>query len=370
MFKQAEGLLVEMNLTSCYEFVDQCCEHISKNVSAMDKQKECPEECREAVSSLMFAAARFADMPELRELRTLFSERYGNSLDCFINKEFSEKMRSWLPSKESKLQLLQEIAAESGLDWDSKALENKLFNESAYNKNFVKDSNDKVLRNEDRLPKKNKSPELRKRHDQVPPVKDILVDTITRTEKPKDEELVKKKVQAHETDEKLLEQKKSIPAPPYTKPEPEPKEIRPVPKSVRRRFMKPEMKEEDNIQRLNREKAEQGQRILRFLDDDGRKKHKDEEEKMMDRLLRHYSKKNGQSSVAADEKGKSAKPHRANRVGSLPAALLDHHPPEDSKKHSRTFSLDNNNNAHVHPKLPDYDDFVARLAELRKNRGN
>ncbi|GER43147.1 regulator of Vps4 activity in the MVB pathway protein [Striga asiatica] len=134
----AEGLLVEMNLTSCYEFVDQCCEHISKNVSAMDKQKECPEECREAVSSLMFAAARFADMPELRELRTLFSERYGNSLDCFkINKDkenFSEKMRSCLPSKESKLELLQEIAAESGLDWDSKALENKLFNESAYNK--------------------------------------------------------------------------------------------------------------------------------------------------------------------------------------------------------------------------------------------
>ncbi|CAA0839083.1 Regulator of Vps4 activity in the MVB pathway protein [Striga hermonthica] len=364
-YGRAEGLLVEMNLTSCYEFVDQCCEHISKNLSAMDKQKECPEECREAVSSLMFAAARYADMPELRELRTLFSERYGNSLDLFINKEFSENMRSCLPSKESKLQLLQEIAAESGLDWDSKALENKLYNESAYNK---KESNDKVTRNEDRLPKKNQTPELRKRHDQVPPVKDIQVDTITRTEKPKGEELVKK-VQTHETDEKLLEQKKSIPAPPYTKPEPNKPgpEIRPVPKSVRRRFTKPEIKEEDNIQRLNREKAEQGQRILRFLDNDGRK-HKDEEEKMMDRLLRHYSKKNGQSSVA-DEKGKSVKPHRANRVGSLPAALLDHPPEEASMKHSRTFSLDNNN-AHVHPKLPDYDDFVARLAELRKNRGN
>ncbi|CAA0842473.1 Unknown protein [Striga hermonthica] len=112
-----------------------------------------------------------------------------------------------------------------------------------------------------------------------------------------------------------------------------------VPKSVWRRFMKPEMKEEDNIQRLYREKAEQGQTG----------KQKDEEEKMMGRLLRHYNKKNGSSSVAADEKGKSVKPHSTNRV--------------DSKKHSRTFSLDNNN-------APDYDDFVARLAELRKNRGN
>jgi hypothetical protein len=48
---------------------------------------ECPEECREAVSSLMFAAARFSDMPELRDLRQIFHERYGNSLELFVNQE-------------------------------------------------------------------------------------------------------------------------------------------------------------------------------------------------------------------------------------------------------------------------------------------
>lgn len=35
----------------------------------------------------MFAAARFSDLPELRDLRKIFQERYGNSLDCFINQE-------------------------------------------------------------------------------------------------------------------------------------------------------------------------------------------------------------------------------------------------------------------------------------------
>lgn len=35
----------------------------------------------------MFAAARFADLPELRELRTLFAERYGNSVESYVNKE-------------------------------------------------------------------------------------------------------------------------------------------------------------------------------------------------------------------------------------------------------------------------------------------
>lgn len=46
--------------------------------------RECPEECREAVSSLMFAAARFADLPELRDLRDTFTERYGKTLEAFV----------------------------------------------------------------------------------------------------------------------------------------------------------------------------------------------------------------------------------------------------------------------------------------------
>lgn len=37
--------------------------------------------------SLMFAAARFADLPELRKLRHIFVGRYGNSLESFVNLE-------------------------------------------------------------------------------------------------------------------------------------------------------------------------------------------------------------------------------------------------------------------------------------------
>lgn len=47
----------------------------------------CPDECKEAVQSLMHAAARFADLPELRELRTLFTEKFGDSLEPYISKE-------------------------------------------------------------------------------------------------------------------------------------------------------------------------------------------------------------------------------------------------------------------------------------------
>jgi len=35
----------------------------------------------------MYAAARISDLPELRDLRNLFTEKYGNSLEPYINKE-------------------------------------------------------------------------------------------------------------------------------------------------------------------------------------------------------------------------------------------------------------------------------------------
>jgi hypothetical protein len=41
--------------------------------------------------------------------------------------QFVERLRSKPPTKEKKLQLLQDIAQESSIDWDSKALETKLY---------------------------------------------------------------------------------------------------------------------------------------------------------------------------------------------------------------------------------------------------
>lgn len=53
----------------------------------LSSHRDCPEECKEAVASLIYAAARFADLPELRDLRAMFTEKYGNSLESFTSKE-------------------------------------------------------------------------------------------------------------------------------------------------------------------------------------------------------------------------------------------------------------------------------------------
>lgn len=39
------------------------------------------------MSSIMFAAARFSDLPELRDLRDMFYGRYGNSVELFASQE-------------------------------------------------------------------------------------------------------------------------------------------------------------------------------------------------------------------------------------------------------------------------------------------
>lgn len=49
--------------------------------------RECPDEAKEAISTLIFAAARFSDLPELCDLRRAFNERFGGSMESFVNSE-------------------------------------------------------------------------------------------------------------------------------------------------------------------------------------------------------------------------------------------------------------------------------------------
>ncbi|KAL0441544.1 UNVERIFIED_CONTAM: hypothetical protein Sradi_0093300 [Sesamum radiatum] len=385
-YGRTEGLIAELNRTDCYDFVNQFCEQLSSHLAAMSKEKECPDECKEAVSSLVFAAARFADLPELRELRALFSDKYGNSLDCYLNKEFAKKVKPDPPSKDMKLQLLQEIAAESGIEWNSKALENKLFNDSVKQQSFAKETDESV----DHFALEEK----------LPPVKDIHVDSIGRTQK-HDEPAFARNVTNEEEDVDKSLKYKSIP-PPYTKPEydqqksslretrsdrpkgptdsddaeahHDSKAKRMLNSISKRTFKSPWGKDvaggsegNGNAKLSNKEKAAQGQRILKFFDKRGSDEI-DEEERTMDKLLKYYSRKKGtqennkpESHPTTDSSKDTKERSRdgPNRSSSLPVESTS--PPETPKKHTRAASL------HVHPRLPDYDDFVAQLAALKEN---
>ncbi|XWS26864.1 hypothetical protein CRYUN_Cryun26dG0067000 [Craigia yunnanensis] len=125
-YGRVEGYVAELILSSCYDFVEKCCDFVSKHVSVMQKLSDCPEDCREAVSSLMFAAARFSDLPELRDLRQIFHERYGNSLELFVNKQLVENSSSNPSIMEKKVKVMHDIASEFSIKWDSEAFERRM----------------------------------------------------------------------------------------------------------------------------------------------------------------------------------------------------------------------------------------------------
>ncbi|XP_050366883.1 uncharacterized protein LOC126785286 [Argentina anserina] len=131
-YGRAEGLTVEVILSSCYDFVERCCDLVLKHLSVMQKQRECPEECKEAVASLMVAAARFSDLPELRDIRKLFQERYGNSLDYCVDQKFVENIAAKPPTLEKKVQLMKDIALEFSIKWDSSAFEQRMSKPPAF----------------------------------------------------------------------------------------------------------------------------------------------------------------------------------------------------------------------------------------------
>nr|GMC78208.1 IST1-like protein [Ipomoea batatas] len=350
-YGRCEDLLVELNHSRCYDLMDQYCEQISSNLSIMSKQRECPEDCKEAVSTLMFAAARFGDVPELRYLRTIFAERYGNALDCFVYKEFVEKLKSLRPSKDMKVQLMQDIASEWGIDWNSKALEQQLYKPPAIEQDSFMNGNDQAYKLDEKAQKKGENHHLSNRdpgkESEVPAYHNPIPPPYTKSREEKMKGALGRDVHEQKGQEKDSDDK----------------EAKPKPKSVRR----------------IRNRALSDER-LSSRDEDSNQR--DEEMKKLDSLLDHYSRKNS-AAGKPDTETKPSSEHEASssripnrrsvdaapsRSNSLPIETQQSSPTELPKGHARSVSYHAetcNPKGHVHPKLPDYDDLVALLAAAR-----
>ncbi|KAF2928181.1 uncharacterized protein [Oryza sativa Japonica Group] len=129
-FGRMDGLIIEMNHASCYDMIEQFCEYIGKQLNSLQKQGDCPQETREAVSTLIFAAARFPDLPELCDLRHIFTERYGHFLEPFVSLEylqFVQKLDNKVFTNEEKIQAMQSVSEELLVDFDIKAFKIKLW---------------------------------------------------------------------------------------------------------------------------------------------------------------------------------------------------------------------------------------------------
>lgn len=131
-FNRVEQLIKDQSTAEVYELLDNFCEFILINLSYIRRHKDCPNDINEAVSSLIFASARCGDLPELRVIRKLFGERYGQrfamtalelSHGNLVNREIKEKLSMNSVPHDAKDRLVNEIARECSQKPEVLALE-------------------------------------------------------------------------------------------------------------------------------------------------------------------------------------------------------------------------------------------------------
>ncbi|PKU80082.1 IST1 homolog [Dendrobium catenatum] len=129
---KVEHVIREQNISSAYEILELFCEFLIARIPILEVQRNCPSELLEAVASIIFASPRCSDVPELLQVRNLFTTKYGKDFvsaaaelrpDSGVNRAVIEKLSVAAPPVDRILKVLKEIAYEHNLDWDSSSTE-------------------------------------------------------------------------------------------------------------------------------------------------------------------------------------------------------------------------------------------------------
>ncbi|KAL0429977.1 UNVERIFIED_CONTAM: Ankyrin repeat domain-containing protein, chloroplastic [Sesamum radiatum] len=118
---RVEHVIREQNIMAANELIELFCELVVARLSIIAKQRECPADLKEGIASLIFAAPRCSDIPELLSIRDVFQKKYGKDFvsaatdlrpNAGVNRMLIEKLSVKTPSGEIKLKVLKEIAKE------------------------------------------------------------------------------------------------------------------------------------------------------------------------------------------------------------------------------------------------------------------
>ncbi|CAH8345049.1 unnamed protein product [Eruca vesicaria subsp. sativa] len=132
---RVEHVIREQNIMAANEIIELFCELIVSRLTIITKQKGCPVDLKEGIASLIFAAPRCAEIPELGDLKDIFEKKYGRDFvtaatelrpTCGVNRMLIDKLSVRHPGGEFKLKIMKEIAKEFQVDWDTKETEQEL----------------------------------------------------------------------------------------------------------------------------------------------------------------------------------------------------------------------------------------------------
>lgn len=136
---RVEHVIREQNFMAANEIIELFCELIVTRLPIIAKQKECPADLKEGICSLIFAAPRCSELPELGRMRDIFEKKYGKDFvsaavdlrpDAAVNNLLIEKLSVKKPSGQIKLKVLKDIAKEHQIDWDTTESEQELLKPS------------------------------------------------------------------------------------------------------------------------------------------------------------------------------------------------------------------------------------------------
>ncbi|CAO2840175.1 unnamed protein product [Amaranthus hypochondriacus] len=117
-YNRIDELCMDEGMILVYDILEQYSKFILLNLSYIRKHKDLPIDVNEAISTLAYASARCSDIPELRLIRKLFGERYGQRLIVgavhlhsgnHVNRQVKEKLTLQSVSEYERNRMLHEI---------------------------------------------------------------------------------------------------------------------------------------------------------------------------------------------------------------------------------------------------------------------
>ncbi|KAG8074324.1 hypothetical protein GUJ93_ZPchr0006g43964 [Zizania palustris] len=120
---RVEQVLDEGNVLEVLDLVEHYCKTLIEQAEQLDKPRECSEEIKEAAAGLMFASARFGELPELLDARAILADKFGRDFAAaakegahgVVNSTLVQKLSGERASTEQKRSLAKMIATENDI---------------------------------------------------------------------------------------------------------------------------------------------------------------------------------------------------------------------------------------------------------------
>ncbi|GAB2292485.1 hypothetical protein Dimus_026721 [Dionaea muscipula] len=131
---RVEHVIREEKTMAAYDLIEIYCELVVARLPMVESQKNCPIDLKEAITSILFASPRCADIPELLDARKHFTAKYGKDFvsaaielrpECGVNRTLVEKLSAMAPDANTKLKVLSAIANDHSIEWEPGSLKEK-----------------------------------------------------------------------------------------------------------------------------------------------------------------------------------------------------------------------------------------------------